>query len=385
MRRSALTVVCLTVFVDLIGFTLVLPGLPFAAKHLGASGLGVGLAMSAYSMAQFVSAPVLGRIADRFGRRRVLLASLAGSVVSLAALAAAPTLGWLVVARLVAGAAGGSIGVGQALVADLTPPERHARAFGLIGASIGSAFVVGPAVGAALARFGFAGSAAVGAGLAAVNLIAALRWLPDPRPRADVAAEARPSGQLPVLAATLLSMLAFAGMEGTFALLAHHRFGSGPALVGVVLTVAGVVLVVAQAGVVARIVDRLGPRSGALAGLLALAVGLALLPVAPLLGCIGAVCLLAFGDGLFSVASTTLLTRNTPGHTRGRVLGRVQSANALARALGPAAAGALFDHGAGLPYVLGAVAVLLGMAALAAPHAATVGAPAKEIHRAATG
>ncbi|HEY7048275.1 MAG TPA: MFS transporter [Jatrophihabitantaceae bacterium] len=381
MRRSALTMVCLTVFVDLIGFTLVLPGLPFAAKHLGATGFGVGLAMSAYSMAQFVSAPALGRIADRYGRRRVLLASLVGSVVSLSALAAAPTLGWLVLARLVAGAAGGSIGVGQALVADLTPPERHARAFGLVGASIGSAFVVGPAVGAALARLGFAGSAAVGAGLAAVNLVAAVRWLPDAAPRAVISEPARSDGQLPVLAATLLSMLAFAGMEGTFALLAHHRFGSGPALIGVVLTIAGVVLVAAQAGVVARIVDRIGPHGGALGGLLALAVGLVLLPVAPLLGCIGAVCLLAFGDGLFSVASTTLLTRNTPGQARGRVLGRVQSATALGRALGPAGAGALFDHGTGLPYVVGALAVLLGMAGLTA----TVGEPAKEIDRAATG
>ncbi|MGI8867429.1 MAG: MFS transporter [Mycobacteriales bacterium] len=372
MRRGQWAL-ALTVFIDLLGFTLVLPGLPFFTRHLGASGAGVGVAMAAYSLAQFVASPLLGRLSDRFGRRPLLLASLAGSTVSLALLALAPSLLWLVGARALAGAFGGSIGVGQAFMADLAAPEQRTRAMGFIGAAIGAAFVLGPGLGAALSPLGFPASCAVAAGLAGANFLLATAWLPRDqgaggRQRRAVGRLLRSTAVAPLVSATLLSMAAFAGMEATFALLGQRRFGLGPAWVGAVLSAAGVVMIIVQLGLVAPLADRYGERTVAVSGVLLMGAGLLALPIAPLPGCVAAVCLLAAGEGLFTPTSATLLTRAVPADVRGQVLGAAQSASALARALGPAAAGALFDRAISIPYVFGAAAMLIAAAALAVPQ-----------------
>ncbi|MEV0822419.1 MFS transporter [Nonomuraea rubra] len=180
MRRPAQVVISATVFVDLLGFTVILPGLPFFATGLGAGGAAFGLVMSAYSVAQFICAPLLGRLSDRYGRRRLVLLALAGAALSLALTGAADSLAWLVACRVLAGACGGSISVAYAYVADAVPPERRTGAMAGLGAAIGLAFVIGPALGSLLAPWGFAASAYAAAGLAAVNLVAAWRWLPEP-------------------------------------------------------------------------------------------------------------------------------------------------------------------------------------------------------------
>src|SRR5690242_3996324 len=157
VRRPALLVVYLAVFVDMLGFGIILPLLPFHAAVLGGSGLWVGAVLTAYSAAQFVAAPVLGALSDRYGRKPLLLVSLAGSAVSLALTGIAGSLVALLAVRLVAGLCGGAIAVGQAYVVDLTEPAVRTRALGMVGASIGMGFVLGPAIGAGLSGFGFAG------------------------------------------------------------------------------------------------------------------------------------------------------------------------------------------------------------------------------------
>jgi DHA1 family tetracycline resistance protein-like MFS transporter len=271
--KPGLLVVYLTVFIDLVGFGIILPQLPYYAEAFGATGVWVGALLTAYSATQFLGASFLGRLSDRIGRRPVLLASLAGSAVSLVLSGLATSLATLVLARALAGLFGGSIAAAQAYVADSTTLEERARYMGFLGASIGLGFVLGPALGSGLARFGFGTAAFVAAGLAAANLVFGLFKLPETHgperrhlaaSRPDfshlVAALRHPSmGRL--LAATFLATLAFVAMEATFALLGEHRFGLDPARLGLVFTYVGVVIVVVQGGLVGPLAARFGERT----------------------------------------------------------------------------------------------------------------------------
>jgi DHA1 family tetracycline resistance protein-like MFS transporter len=343
VRRSALLVVCLAVFVDMLGFGVILPALPFRAAHLGGGGGWVGAVLTAYAAAQFVSAPILGGLSDRYGRRRILLLSLVGSTLCLALAGWAPSLGWLLAVRALAGGFGGSIAVGQAYAVDLSSARERTQALGLVGASIGLGFVVGPAIGGALAAagLGFAGICLVAAGIAAVNLALGLRLLPvdSPLPAATVPRPPAPrspartagallSGRLaglreglslrglrPVLLAAFSTTAAFAGMETTFALLGRDRFGIGPAGIGAVFAGVGVVLAAVQGGLVGRLSRRYGDRNVAVAGALLLAAGLVIVPTAPAwlaylsLGLVGA------AQGLLTTTTAALVTAIGAGET----------------------------------------------------------------------
>jgi DHA1 family tetracycline resistance protein-like MFS transporter len=176
-KMASLFIVYITVFVDLLGFGMILPLLPFYAMHFGASWLWIGVLATAYSAAQFAGAPVVGWLSDRFGRRPVLLVALAGSAVSLALAGFASSLTMLIVARGLAGLFGGSIAAAQAYVADVTRPDERSKYMGLLGASIGMGFVFGPAIGAGLSVFGFGTAALAASGIAFANLtIWAMGW-----------------------------------------------------------------------------------------------------------------------------------------------------------------------------------------------------------------
>ena len=151
MLRSPLFLMALTIFIDFTGFGLVIPLLPFWAEHLGANAVGVGLILTIYSLAQFIFTPILGSLSDRYGRRPVIIASLAIEAISFALSALANTLPFLLIARFIGGLGASNIGSAQAVVSDVTPPKERARGMGLIGAAIGLGFVVGPALGGLLA------------------------------------------------------------------------------------------------------------------------------------------------------------------------------------------------------------------------------------------
>ncbi|MGP3960845.1 MFS transporter [Nonomuraea sp. 3N208] len=388
MRRSAQLVISATVFVDLLGFTLILPALPFYATELGATGLWFGALMSAYSVAQLVAAPLLGRLSDRYGRRPLVLLALAGSAVSMALTGLATSLAGLLVCRMLAGACGGSISVAQAYLADAVPAERRTGAMAQMGAAIGMAFVIGPTLGGVLAPLGFAACAYAAAGLAAVNLVAALAWLPEPRrPLATEPSgprEARQgSGRRPapepskflrspvaLLAGSgFLAMAAFVGMETTLAFLARDRYGWDATAIGLALAAAGLAMAAVQAGPVALLARRWGDARVAAAGALAMAGCMAAVAVSVTWWqCLAAVCLLAAGHGLLTPTVSSLLAAAGPPERRGARLGTGQSAGAAARIVGPAAAGLLFDVGAALPYLAGAAsAALAAVTVLAVP------------------
>ena len=395
MRRSATMAVCLAVFVDMLGFGIILPSLPLHAAGLGGGGVWVGALLTAYAAAQFLAAPVLGTLSDRYGRRRLLLLSLAGSAISLMVTGLAGSLWLLLLARVVAGGFGGATAVGQAYAVDLSTVRHRTRSLGLVGASIGLGFVFGPAIGAGLASagIGFAGTCFTAAAVAAANLLLGLLVLPGPGRLAEMKAlepdpdepprptrrerrkaartAGNPNGRLevlkaglarpelrPLLLSTFAVTFAFVGMETTFALLARDRFGLGPAGLGVVFTAVGVVMVLVQGGVVGRLVDRRGETSVAMTGAVLLAAGLLVAPFAPDWLAYAALGAVAAGQGLLSPTTAALIARGGGRHVGG-VLGIGQSAAAAARAVGPLVAGVAFDLLPAAPYLLGAAFCLL--------------------------
>jgi DHA1 family tetracycline resistance protein-like MFS transporter len=385
------------VFVDMLGFAIILPTLPLHTERLGGSGAWVGALLTGYALAQFVAAPVLGSLSDRYGRRRLLLLALTGSMLSMALTGVAGSLAMLLFARVVAGGFGGAIAVGQAYAVDLAAPRRRTHALGLVGASVGLGFVIGPAVGAGLAAagVGFAGTCFVAAGLAGVNLLAGLVLLPRPlglpvrRPRPaaapvrgtpwvarlEVLREALGRPRLrPVLLAGFAVTAAFTAMETTFALLGAARFGLGPAGLGLVFAGVGVVLVVVQGAVVGRATTRYGHSRVAVAGAVLLAGGLLAVPFAPAWLAYLGLGLLAAGQGLLSTTTAALIA-GAGGPALGGVLGVGQSAAAAARAVGPLVAGAAYDLGMALPYLLGAGLALAAAGLLR--RAASTPAPAQ--------
>ncbi len=387
--KAALATVYLTVFIDLFGFGIILPALPYYAQKLGASGLWLGVLFTAYSGMQLFGAALLGRWSDRVGRRPVLLLSLFGSALAFTLCGFADTLPWLIAARALAGAFGGSIAAAQAYIADVTAPQERARAMGMLGASIGLGFVLGPATGALLAHFGwgFGAAAFVAAGLAAINWIATYLRLPEP-PRHGAAAGGRldfaalaHALRTPVigrlLAATFLAMCAVVSMETTLAFLVRARFGLREGGLGAMLVFAGVVQVVVQGGLIGRLVRTFGERRVAVAGCLLTATGLAALPFAPgLAGSYAVLGILAAGMGCTTPSLSTLLSRASSASEQGGVLGVGQSMGALARAAAPLAAGALWDRAPSAPYLVAAVcAVCAALLAFASGSPVSVEMP----------
>ncbi|MGE0454987.1 MAG: MFS transporter [Vicinamibacteria bacterium] len=387
--RGALAIVYLTVFLDLLGFGIILPSLPYYARALGASGAELGVLFAAYSVAQLFGSTLLGRLSDRIGRRPVLLLSLAGSSLSMLLSGLAAGLLALTAARATAGLFGGSIATAQAYVADVTSREERARYMGLIGAAIGVGFVVGPALGAGILALGggFPAAAFTSAALAAVNLLFALGRLPESLPadaRAQAAARprvtplrtlsaawARP-GLPPLLGALFCTTLAFVGLETTLAYLTKDRFGLDERRFGLLLVYAGLVLIVVQGGLIGRLTGRFGVRPVAVAGgmLMGACLGGLPLPASPplfvvLLG------LASAGQALSSPTLSTLLSHASAGDEHGALLGAGQSASAAARAIGPLLAGPLYDVHPAAPYLVGgALAILAGLLVRVTPREA---------------
>jgi DHA1 family tetracycline resistance protein-like MFS transporter len=372
---AALAIVYATVFIDLLGFGIILPSLPYYARALGASGFSLGLLFTSYSLAQFVGSAVLGRLSDRRGRRPILLASLLGSSASMALSGFAGSLLTLAAARALAGLFGGSIATAQAYIADVAPREERARYMGLLGASIGLGFVLGPALGAGILALGggFAGSAFVASGLAALNFVLAYRLLPESRPAGQGARSERltPAGLVALLArpnlwqalaATFLTTFAFVALEATLAFFAKDRFDITERRFGGLLVYVGVVVIVVQGGLIGRLTKALGVRRVAVAGELLMGAALLALPLSPSAGAMLAVLgLVAAGQAMCSPTLSTLVSRAGTSEDHGTLLGAGQSLAAAARAASPLLAGALYDAQPAAPYVLsGLLAALAG-------------------------
>jgi DHA1 family tetracycline resistance protein-like MFS transporter len=344
--------VFVTVLLDLIGFGMILPILPFYAETFHAGRVTIGLVFASYSLAQLVGAPLLGRLSDRFGRRPLMLISIAGSVAAHLLFATAGSVAMLLVARGLSGIAAANYGIAQAYLADVTPPAERSRAMGLVGAAFGLGFVIGPAAGGLLGRLGITAVPYAAAALSAVNLLLAAATLRESLPPAargavrgrpifgvaDLGRIWRDARLRGLMLLFFLVMLCFSLMEATLALFCQAAFGFGPRATSGLFTYVGVVLVVVQGGLLGRLVRRFGDRRLILAGILLMALGLLLLPVPPGAAWLALTLgLLAAGSGVHNPSISALLTRLSPAGTQGETIGVSRSAGALARVAGPLA------------------------------------------------
>jgi MFS family permease len=366
----------LIVVIDLIGFGLVIPLLPFYAVRFDASPQQVTALVAAYSLAQLLTAPLWGKLSDRIGRRPVLLASLAASACAYLWLGAASALWMLFGARAFAGACAGNIAAAQAYVADVTGPEERARGMGLIGAAFGLGFMIGPALGGLLAGTNpetadLETPAWAASGLSLLALLGVIFMLPEslPSERRGVAViRSRVNAvwnvlQRPVLSRLVLInflvILAFAGMQSVFAIWAMPQLGWGPSQVGYVFAYVGAASAILQGGLIGRLARCFGEERLLLCGLALVTAGLLAMPFAhglPIL--VAAVTGLALGTGLTQPAINSLISRRAGQEEQGEVMGVAQSVASLARVIGPFVAGFSFaSFGRNSPYFLAALSV----------------------------
>ena len=372
----------LIVLIDLIGFGIIIPLLPFYAEHFDADPDVVALLMATYSFTQFLAAPLWGRMSDRVGRRPVLIASLAGAVVSYVWLGFADSLWALFAARAMGGLMAGNISAAFAYVADVTTRADRARGMGRIGAAFGLGFIIGPAVGGLLAgpdpataNYQLPALAAAGLSLAAFILaLALLRESLSPAVRARLAGQPAERGLAPfadvlrrarmglLIGLTFLVTFVFAGMEATFAMWSERQFGWGPEHNGYLFAFVGLLGATVQGGLVGRLARRFGEARLIVQGAVALTVGLVLAPFAETVSILlVAMVFLVYGFSVSTPSLNSLISLQVGEDEQGKVLGVTRSVSTLARVIGPAWAGFLFSTlGRNGPYFGGAV-VMIGV------------------------
>ncbi|MBT3238361.1 MAG: MFS transporter [Rhodospirillaceae bacterium] len=371
----------LIVFIDLVGFGLIIPLLPFYAEHFQASPMVVGFVMAVYSLAQFIAAPFWGRTSDRIGRRPVLLVTLAGGAVSYVMLGFADSLWLLIGARVLGGFMAGNISTAFAYVADITTPENRAKGMGTVGAAFGLGFIAGPAIGGILAgpdplNADFLTPSLVAAGLSLTALIMAFMLLKEslpedvrqkladtpPKKRSEQfrAALAKPNVGL-LIGLSFLATFVFAGMETTFAMWSERKFHWGPQQNGYLFAYVGLLVALIQGGLVGRLVRRFGEANLIVQGAVALAIGMLLIPFSdglPML--LIAMAIVAYGFGIITPSMNSLISLQVGPGEQGGVMGVTRSATTMARVLGPAWAGTMFMVlGKDWPYFGGAIIMVV--------------------------
>jgi MFS transporter, DHA1 family, tetracycline resistance protein len=318
------------------------------AQRFEANEWQIGLLLASFSFMQFLTSPILGALSDRFGRRPVLLCSLAGSMIGYLLMANAGSLAVLFIARIIAGIAGASVGTVSAYIADITPPEKRSRRLGLIGAAFGVGFVLGPAIGGLLSLINVVAPFWFAAGLSLLNAIGVLFMLPEPQ-HAEFAKSGVDSAvtvegrewRLPLLVVTyFVSIAAFAIVTMIYPQVSQRRFELNQSQISYIFVLLGLVGAFIQGGLVGRLAKRFGDAKLAVIGLAVMAGTMAIMPFATsvsllLLFTVG----LAVGNSLAQPTLNALASKVTSAASQGRVLGTVQSAGSLGRVVGPAIGG----------------------------------------------
>jgi MFS family permease len=406
MKKPSVLVIFLTVFIDLIGFGIVVPLVPLYSRHFGAHGLVIGAIIASFSAMQFIFSPIWGRWSDRFGRRPILLISTAGAAASYVLFAISSgldnhsaALGLMVLSRAFAGLCGGNITVAQAYIADITPPEQRSRRMGLIGMAFGLGFIFGPAIGGlSLKYLGSTGPGWIAAGLCAANFVLALAILVESRKPTSAQIAHRPHLDQWVHTLTqpkigllvivfFLATFCFSCFESTLPLVVSDNFHlnvqrdeTSASTVAYLFVFCGLIGALVQGGAIGRLVKKLGEPKLIALSLVLTAISLALLPFIggtadlswsvllrsegrPWLAMLGALALLSVGSSLTRPPLFGLLSNLTAAHEQGANIGVAQGAGSLARILGPLFATGLLPYHPALPYLV-CTGVLLATTAL---------------------
>jgi DHA1 family tetracycline resistance protein-like MFS transporter len=371
---TPLFIIFLTTFVNLVGFGIIIPLLPFYAQTFGASPLVIGLLFASFSLSQLLAAPVLGDLSDRWGRRPVLIFSLLGTVVSFVMLALAHSLAVLFAARIVDGLSGGNITTARAYIADISTEENRAKSFGLLGAAFGLGFIVGPALGAAFSRISYTAPIWAAAAITVLAMALAWLWLPETVHRNQAGGRSpwhalrdlwsRPHIRV-LFTIDFAYWTAFAVYQTTFALFGARRFGFDAAHIGYLLSAFGFLGVIVQGALVGPIVRALGERRTLTIGLLFAAAGWGGSALTHSLGVFeGMLVPGAIGIGLCNATLSALVSKSAGRDEQGRVQGAAGALESLGRTIGPVwGNGSLQRFGEGTAYGSAAIA-LLGAAAL---------------------
>ena len=349
----ALILILVFVFVDVLGFSLILPLLPYYAADFNATALMVGLLLSANALTQMIGAPVLGRLSDRYGRKPLLIASISGTVLSFLILGWAQSLAVLFLSRILDGLLGGNVSLAQAYITDSTTRENRAAGLGLIGAAFGVGFIFGPALGGFLSAGGnYALPAFAAAGLAALNLVGVLIWLPEslpPEKRVSVDTKTPPKFSLgallnalrrpcvgPLLTVVLIYGLAFTIFQTMFSLFTQQKLGFSAQATSYVLTYVGVLVVLVQGGGIRWLSKKFSDKQLIFSGAILLTAGLLgwafsnslaalLIALAPL----------ALASGMLRVSTNSSLTKSVQSSEVGGILGLSASMNSFTAVVAP--------------------------------------------------
>jgi DHA1 family tetracycline resistance protein-like MFS transporter len=370
-----LLIIFLTILVNLIGFGIIIPLLPFYAQTFGASPLAIGLLFASFSLAQLIASPVLGAWSDRWGRRPILIFSLAGTVVSFVMLALAKSLLMLFLARIVDGLSGGNITTARAYIGDIATPENRAKLFGLLGAAFGLGFIIGPGLSGLFARVSYTAPIWAAAAITVVAMLLAIFWLPETVHRVDAVSvspwtavrevSGRPNLRL-LLVIDFFYWASFAVYQTTLALFVARRFNFDAVHTGYLLAAFGFLGVIVQAAMVGPVVKALGEKRTLIIGLLFAAAGWGGSALTHSLWVFIAMLVPgALGIGFCNPSLVSLVSGAGGKHEQGKVQGAAGALESLGRTLGPVwGNGILQFFGEGAAYGSAAI-VLIATAVLA--------------------
>jgi DHA1 family tetracycline resistance protein-like MFS transporter len=364
-------------FIDILGFSILIPLMPYFVKHFGAPDVVVGALFGVFAICQVIGGPLWGNLSDRIGRKRVLIVSQIGATIGWTMLAFAPTIGWVFVARIIEGFSGGNLSVTQAYVSDLVPPEKRARAFAYIGAAFSAGLIFGPASGGYLVQhYGFTVPFLLAAGLQAITLVLTVLLLPESRTRTegDVPASLRDipraftvPGIAPVMWQKLVFSLGIYGWFGAFTLVLQQQFGFTASGTSYFFCTFGVASMIAQLAAVGRISESTGERRGANLGYVLLMAAFAIVPFATALWQAGVmIACFSLGLSLVNAAIPAQLSMLAPEALRGTVLGAASSMESVAGVFMPLVTTYALQIGgvlptAAIPFAFTGFALILGV------------------------